>query len=190
MLDRGGDCFADLTIAPIFEESLYLSEALLLPVNENEDDLDAQLAVCARESGIEDPYRYLCPDAHDISTSMSTMSLQSEHRSSMSIHSRETQSTGFTSQPSRTSRDNTFVEQSQVLRTPPPLARASLSLDHYDSVMHRFRPGVRHRHSSSTYSAANSVLSSASSARKPAVRKHKRGSGLFSMFRKDSRCVV
>jgi hypothetical protein len=180
-----GDFFADLTTAPIFDDATYLSEALLLPVNENEDDLDTQLALSARESGIEDPYRFLCPDAHHISASMSTTSLQSEQRSSMSIHSRETQSTNFTSPTSRTSRDNHYVEQVPALQS-PPLTRASLSLD-YDCAMDRPRPNVRHSLSSSGFSAANSILSTTSSARKPSTRKHKRGSALFSVFRKELR---
>lgn len=189
MPESRGDFFADITTAPIFDDALYLSEALLLPVNENEDDLDIRLAVSAREAGIEDPYSILCPETANISTSMSTMSLQSEQRSSVSVHSRDTQSTSFTSQPSRTSRDHAYAEQTPARRTPPPLSRGSLSLDHYDIVMDRFRPNVRHRHSSSAFSASNSILSNASSSRKPATRKHKRGSGLFSMFRKESRYV-
>lgn len=186
MLAPEGDCVAGLTTAPVFDDAVYLSEALLLPVNENEDDLDSQLAVSARESGIDDPYRYLCPDIHDISTSMSTVSLYSEQRSSMSIDSRDT---GFSSQPSRTSRENPRMEPSPVLRKARPLPRASLSLDHYDTVVEKHRPNVRHRHSSSTFSAANSVLSNSLPPRKSTGRKYKRGSGLFSMFRKDPRCV-
>jgi hypothetical protein len=173
------------TTAPIFDDAVYHSEALLLPVTENEDDLDSQLALAARESGVEDPYRILSPDAHLISTSMSMTSLHSEQRSSMSIHSRETQSTSFTSPTSRTSRDHPYLDQPPVLRSPPSLARASLSQDH-DSAPDYFLPSIRHRHSSSGFSAANSILSTTSSARKP---KHKRGSGLFSIFRRDSRCV-
>ncbi|KAF2681300.1 hypothetical protein K458DRAFT_392090 [Lentithecium fluviatile CBS 122367] len=185
MSGPGDDVLADLTTAPIFDDAVYLSEALLLPVNESEDDLDAQLAMSARESGIEDPYRILCPDVHNLSTSLSTTSLQSEQRSSVSIHSRETHSTTFTSPTSRNSRDNAFTEQLPALRSPPSLARASMSLDH-DSAGDRFPPGVRHRHSSSGYSAANSVLSTTSSARTPSTRKHMRASALFSLFRKDS----
>lgn len=185
MAGSGGDYFAELTTAPIFDDAIYHAEALLLPVNENEDDLDTQLAMSARESGIEDPYRILCPDVHLISTSMSMISLQSEERSSMSIHSRETQSTNVTSPTSRASRDNFYMDQPPVLRSPPSLPRASLSPE-YNATIGAFLPGIRHRHSSSGYSAADSLLST-SSARKSSSRKHKRGSGLFSMFRKESR---
>ncbi|KAJ4286074.1 hypothetical protein N0V90_013423 [Kalmusia sp. IMI 367209] len=133
MTDVGGDCFAGLTTAPIFDDALYLAQALLLPPSENEEDLETKLTAAARESGIEDPDLFLViPDVVDISTSLSTMSLQSEQRSSMSIHSRETQSTAFTSLPSRTSRDN--PDQSPISRMPPPLVRASLSLDRNDAV--------------------------------------------------------
>jgi hypothetical protein len=47
--------------APIFDDAVYLSEALGLPVNQNEDDVDAELALLARESGIHDPYRFIAP---------------------------------------------------------------------------------------------------------------------------------
>lgn len=191
MPDGGSDYLADLTTAPIFDDAVYLSEALNLSESQNEDDLDTQLALSARESGIEDPYRFLCPDAHDISTAVSTMTISSEHRSSMSIHSRETQSTGATSHPSRTSKDNPYMEGPLTLRT-PPLTRVSLSSDdYYDAMMSRLRPNARHRTSSSTVSGANSIFSNSSSFLQPTPRKQKRASGLglFSMFRKDSRCV-
>ena len=188
MAGLGGDFFADLTTAPIFDDAVYQAEALLLPVNENEDDLDTQLALAARESGIEDPYRFLCPGTHLIPSSMSISSLQSEQRSSMSIHSRETQSTNFTSPTSRTSRDHPDMDQPPVLRSPLSLAPAS-PLQDQDPGTEHFLPSIRHRHSSSGFSAANSILSTTSSARKPSTRKHKRGSGLFSMFRKDSKWV-
>jgi hypothetical protein len=48
-----------LSTAPIFDDAVYLSEALGLPVNQSEDDLDAELALLARESGIQDPYRFI-----------------------------------------------------------------------------------------------------------------------------------
>ncbi|KAF2795512.1 hypothetical protein K505DRAFT_273099 [Melanomma pulvis-pyrius CBS 109.77] len=191
MSEPGGDYLADLSTAPIFHDAIYLSEALGLPEGQDEDSVDAHLAMSARESGIEDPYRLLCPDLHDISTSLSTMTVASDLRSSMSIHSRETQSTGITSHPSRTSKDNGYMESTLILRTLPPPSpmRGSTSFECYDTVLDRFRPSARHRPSSSTYSAsrANSALSSAPSALpKPIPRKHKRASSLFSMFRKDS----
>jgi hypothetical protein len=189
MAEPGGDFLAELTTAPIFDDAVYLAEALQLPVNEDEDDLDTELAMSARESGIEDPYRILYPDAHLISPSMSMISLRSEHRNSPSIHSRETQSTNFTSPTSRASRDEFYKEQPPVLRTPPLLSRASLSVDQPATIGHTL-PGIRHRHSSSaSRSSAPESLSAPSSARKPSTRKHKRGSALFSMFRKDARWV-
>jgi hypothetical protein len=191
MPDAGGDYLVDLTSAPIFEDDVYNSEVLALPAGQNEDDVDSQLAVSARESGIEDPYRILCPGVHDVSIAMSTMSVSSEHRSSMSIHSRETQSTGFTSHPSRTSKDTPYMEGSTVPRTLPVAPGVVSADDYYDTMMRRFRPSYQQRTSSSTASGAHSVTSNASTSRKPTTRKQKRASGLglFSMFRKDSRCV-
>lgn len=198
MPEPGGLALADLGTALIFDDHIYLTEALHLPTQSTDDDVDSLLALQAREAGIEDPYRFLCPDVNDVSTAMSTVTLSSEQRSSMSIHSRETQSTAWTSQPSRTSRDHPYadapISASPILRSPqpPPFARASLSLDSYDSVMDRFRPAsVRHRDSSSTFSVTNSVRSTGSSSLpKLTPRKHKRASQLFAMFRRDSRCVL
>ncbi|KAF2653573.1 hypothetical protein K491DRAFT_780242 [Lophiostoma macrostomum CBS 122681] len=188
MPDEGGDYLVDLTSAPIFEEALWLSEALHLVSTQTEDDLDSQLAVSARESGIEDPYRILCPGVHDVSTALSTMTVSSEHRSSMSIHSRESQSTGFTSHPSRTSKDSPYVEGSTVPRTSPTAPGTLSADDYYDTMMRRFRPSYQQRTSASSTSGVHSVVSNVSSSRKPNTRKQKRatGLGLFSMFRKDS----
>lgn len=182
---------AYLTTAPIFEDAIYLSEALGLPEGQNEDDVEAHLSMSARESGIEDPYRFFCPELHDISTSMAA----SESRSTLSIHSRETQSTGITSHPSRTSKDNPYMESTSALHTPStPMtsilsSRRSNSFDCYDTVLDRLRPSARHRHSSSnprTHSAFSSAaLSSSSALPKPTPQKIKRKSGLFSMFRRD-----
>jgi hypothetical protein len=190
----GGGYLAYLTTAPIFEDAIYLSEALDLPEGQNEDDLEAHLSISARESGIEDPYRFLCPELHDISTSTAA----SGSRSTMSIHSRETQSTGITSHPSRTSKDNPYRESTSALHTPsipttPTISsRGSTSFDCYDTVLDRLRPSARHRHSSSqfsnprTHSAFSSATRSSSYALpKPTPPKIKRKSGLFSMFRKD-----
>ncbi|KAH7127132.1 hypothetical protein B0J11DRAFT_295742 [Dendryphion nanum] len=181
-----GDYLVNLTSAPIFDNALYHSEALNLPDGQNEDDLNAQLALLACESGIEDPYRYLTPETPNLSTAMSMITLCSEERSSVSIHSRETQSTGMTSHPSRTSKDHTDGEHLPV-QQPPPTARKSSLVDDYGSVMDRTRPSVRHMHSSSTASHTTSLVSNASSLLNPPAQKHKRASGLFSLFRKDSR---
>jgi hypothetical protein len=191
MSDPTADYLADLTTAPIFDDAIFVSEALKLPHGQDEDDLDARLAVSARESGIENPYRFLCPDAIDISTAMSTMTVSTGHRSSLSVHSRETWSTGVTSHQSRTSRDTPYVETSPVVRMPPPPRPSLSSEDYYEAMIRRFRPNVRHRPSSSTVSGATCVLSTPSSPPLPTPRKQKRASGLslFSMFRKDSRWV-
>ncbi|KAF2867292.1 hypothetical protein BDV95DRAFT_611140 [Massariosphaeria phaeospora] len=188
MSDTRSALFTELTTEPIFDDGVFLREALDCLDCQNEDEFDAQLAVAARESGIEDPYRFLYPDVHGVSIAFSAVSISTEPRSSMSIHSGETQSTGFTSQPSRrTSRDLSSNPYVDGQRAPPSSARASLSLENYDSVMDRFRPPMRQNHSSATFTGANSgVSSTASSMSKPSQRKHKRPSGLFSMFRRDS----
>ncbi|KAF2738489.1 hypothetical protein EJ04DRAFT_459524 [Polyplosphaeria fusca] len=174
---------AHLTSAPIFDHVVYQCEGLGLPPGQHEDVLDEQLAVAARACGIDDPDSYLYPDARTMSTAFSTLTFDSERASSMSIHSRETQSTGITSDPSRTSKDNPYVEQpSSVPR--PPLHSTGLPSSDYDSVMARFRPHIGHRHSSSNSSYTNSLLSATSSLSKPVAKK--RSAGLFSMFRRDS----
>lgn len=175
-----------LSTAPIFDDAIYLSEALNLPVNQNEDNLDAELALSARESGIQDPYRFLCPP-QDISRALSTLTMDSDHRSSMSIHSQETQSTSFTSAPSRTSRDQIYsTERSLAQRALPKFARTSVSVGDYDHAMESPAPSIQQRHSISTPSVAQSALFSSSSLQTHPPRR-KRGSGLFAMFRKDSR---
>ncbi|ORY19863.1 hypothetical protein BCR34DRAFT_620849 [Clohesyomyces aquaticus] len=182
--------FEDLTTTPIFEDAVYQAEALGLLPNEDEEMLDEQLAMSALESGIEDPYRYLSPEVQGLWTAVSALTVASEPRSSISVHSRESQSTGMTSHPSRTSKDNPAHEPPPALTAPRPTPRPSLSLEYYDTVMDRFRPGVRHRHSSSDASAADSLVSTTSSLQVPSKSaskgKHKRANGLFSMFRKDS----
>ena len=189
MRENTGDDHVALTTAPIFDDAVYLSEALHLPVNQNEDDLDAELALLARESGIQDPYRFLCP-VQDVSRALSTLTVDSDHRSSMSIHSQETQSTSFTSAPSRTSRDQIYSsDRSSAPRVPPKLARASLSVENYGSVIAGQVPDIQPRHSTSTLSVAPSVLSSSSSQQSHAPRR-KRGSGIFAMFRRDSRYMT
>jgi hypothetical protein len=118
-----------LSTAPIFDDTVYLSEALGLPIGQTEDDVDAELALLATESGIQDPYLFLCPP-QDISRALSTVTLDSDHRSSLSIHSQETQSTSFTSAPSRTSKDQAnHIERLPVMRTPPRVARASPTVE-------------------------------------------------------------
>lgn len=184
---------AALAAAPIFDDSVYLSEALGLPVHQTEDDVDAELLLLARESGVQDPYRFLSPP-HYISRAISTMTVDSEPRSSMSLHSQETQSTSLTSAPSRTSRDHLYTERSPARRAPPPLTRTSLSADRHTIALDTSTPKMEPSHSTSTLSGPLSALSSSSSLQEqqqqqPPQRK-KRASNLFSMFRKDSRYLL
>ncbi|KAF2030292.1 hypothetical protein EK21DRAFT_112013 [Setomelanomma holmii] len=172
-----------LTTATIFDDTVYWTEALALAVNQNENDVDAALALLAQESGIDDPYRYLCPP-QDISRALSTMTLDSDHRSSMSVHSQETQSTGFTSAPSRTSKDQVASERLPAQRVLPKVAPMSPTVEHHDPPMDGPLASIQQRQSSSTLSVAQSVFSGSSSSSGPAPRK-KRAS-LFGMFRKDS----
>jgi hypothetical protein len=184
MPDHIWDLPVALGTAPIFDDAVYLSEALGLSINQNEDDLDADLALLARESGIHDPYRFVSPP-QSISRAISTMTLDSDTRSSRSIHSQETQSTSFTSAPSRTSRDQLFPsERPSAKRTPLKLARAPPSVENYEQPLGRPVSGMTSRQSS-TLSIAPPVVSSSSS--QQAQRRKKRGSAIFSMFRRDSR---
>ncbi|KAH7078269.1 hypothetical protein FB567DRAFT_131381 [Paraphoma chrysanthemicola] len=178
------DDHGTLTTATIFDDAVYWAEALALASDVNENDVDAALALLAQESGIEDPYRYLCPP-QDISRALSTMTLDSDHRSSMSIHSQETQSTSFTSAPSRTSRDQSLAsERLPSHRAPPKTAHMSPTIEQDDAPMNSSSPGTKQDPSTSTVSLTRSVPSSSSSSSSPAPRK-KRAS-LFGMFRKDS----
>lgn len=165
----------------IFDNATYLREALGLPVNQSEDDIDAQLVLLAKESGIEDPYRFLCP-VQEVSRALSTTTVGSAHSSSLSIHSHQTQSTGVTD-PSRTSREQPHVKRLPPQQTTPTLARASVALD---STMDYFPANFRQRHSTaSTFSAAHSMSSSASSLQKTSTRRKR--TSFLSMFRRDSR---
>ncbi|XPS71484.1 hypothetical protein M3J09_003670 [Ascochyta lentis] len=169
-----------LTTMHIFDDATYTREALGLPVNQSEDDIDAQLVLLARESGIEDPYRFLCP-AHEIPRALSTTTVGSAHSSSLSVHSHQTQSTGFTD-PSRTSREQPCVKRLPPQQTTPTLTRASVALD---STMDYFPANFQQRHSTaSTFSAAHSLSSSASSLQKTSTRRKR--SSFLSMFRRDS----
>lgn len=174
-----------LTTTTIFDDAIYYAEALRLPVAQNEDDADAELALLAAESGIEDPYRYLYAPK-DISRALSTATLDSDLRSSASIHSQETQSTSFTSPPSRTSRDQARnSERLSSMRGPPTPARASPTIEHHDPSDDPAHSNFPARASSSTLSVSKSLLSDSSSSSIPLPRR-KRASGLFGMFRKTS----
>lgn len=189
MTDQTRDEQGTLRTATIFDEAIYLSEALNLPVNQNEEDVDAELALLARESGIQDPYRYLPP--REISRALSTVTLDSDHRSSMSIHSQETRSTSFTSAPSRTSRDQLYNSEWHPIQRPTPRpARASDSIDGHDAAATVTPTFVHPNFSDSSPSIAPSVVSDHSSASSstPAPRR-KRGS-IFGVFRKNSRYLT
>jgi hypothetical protein len=172
-----------LSIMHIFDDAAYLRDALRLPVTQTEDDIDLQLVMLARESGIEDPYHFLCP-VRGISRALSTTTTGSAQSSSLSVHSHQTQSTGVTD-PSRTSREQPYAKRQpppQQQTTPTP-ARASIAMG---STMDYFPPEFKHRHSSaSAVSAPPSMSSNASSLQKTGLRK-KRASFL-SMFRRNSR---
>lgn len=170
-----------LTTMHIFDDAAYLRDALGLPVNQSEDDIDVQLVMLARDSGIEDPYRFLCPVRH-ISRALSTTTIGSAHSSLLSVHSHQTQSTGFTD-PSRTSREQPHVKRQPPQQTTPTVARASIALD---STMDYFPANFKQRHSTaSAFSTVPSMSSSASSLQKTSTRR-KRASFL-SMFRRNSR---
>jgi hypothetical protein len=177
MPTQQSDDHGALTTAVIFDDVVYCLEALNLPASQTEDDYDAELALLARESGIQDPYQFLCSPP-DLSRALATMTPDSDHRSSISVHSQETQSTSITSAPSRTSRD----------RTPPKLARVAPVVETHDHSIDQSPLGVKQRLSSSAWSVSHSVLSDSSASSTPA-RRRKRGSGLFGIFRKDSRYV-
>jgi hypothetical protein len=188
-----------LGTSAIFDDAVYLYEALDLPVNQTEDDLDAELALLARESGIQDPYRFLgLPQ--DVSRALSTLTLDSDQGSSLSVHSQETQSTGFTSAPSRTSRDHVHSGERPAGQRMPPrnalaaratdcngmLATSPVETDICEQIPGSASPEDKGRNSASNLSVAQSMLSSSSSVASLAPRK-KRASGLFGMFRRDPR---
>ena len=178
-----------LGTATIFDDAVYCSEALRLSVNQTENDIDADLVLLAQEHGIEDPYRYLCRP-QDITRALSTATLDdSDNRSSLSVHSQETQSTSFTSAPSRTSRDQVCSSDRPPAQRNPPkqpriarTAAQSGSANDAPAVNDSARPSV------STASSSKSVAS-ISSSKADTVWRRKRASSLFGLFRKDSMCV-
>ena len=188
MPSSGVDEFADLSSSLLFDDAMYRREALGLPVNQTEDELDERIAVEARESGIEDSYRYFTPELQDLSTAISTLTVSSAYRSSMSIHSRESHSTGFTSDPSRNSKDQHLDNLSAPRLQPPP--RTSLCLENYDSLLEKFRPTMRHSRSSSTASTAGSTSLSSTPNIPGTSIKRKRGPSLLSMFRREPQYVI
>ncbi|KAF2747466.1 hypothetical protein M011DRAFT_44514 [Sporormia fimetaria CBS 119925] len=176
------DLLTDLTTAPIFEDAVFLSEALQHPECQTEEDLDAQLAALAQTAGIEDPYRFLSPTTQAFAQEESSTTIDSDPRSSTSLYSRETHSPALTS---RTSKDFPQRDTSPAQRTPQLSGRSSLAYeDCYDTMMKRFRINARDRPSSfaSDVVSADSGSSSVSCSRKP----KRGGSGFFSIFRSSS----
>lgn len=177
---------ATLSTATLFDDAVYFSEALNLPLNQNEEDLWNELTMRAREAGIEDPYRFLCaPAAQNISSAISSTSTgNSEHTSSASIRSQETQCTGVTStsRASRASRDQAYYSEPQsAQRTPAKLAQNSLSVDNVGAVFVSL--SFRQRHSTSSVPRSRPLIPAP---RRSSMR-HQRTLGLFAMFRKGSR---
>lgn len=184
MADRIWDQPALLTTAPIFDDAVYSSEALGLPVNQSEDDLDAELVLQARQSGIHDPYRFV-PSPAVVSRAMSTMTLDSDQTSSKSMHSQETQSTGFTA-PSHASRDHVYsTDYMSAKRAPPFLAHVSPAPENDQQPVERTECFLRSARSSDL-SNRSSVASNLSSSQPEQSRK-KRSSALFSMLRKEAK---
>jgi hypothetical protein len=180
------DSHGALSTATIFDNAVYCSEALCFAVDEAEENVEAELLVVAAENGIEDPARFLCPP-HNVSRALSTVTLDSDRRSSVSIHSQDTQSTSFTSAPSRTSRDQTHQsDRLPAMRSPPKPARTSTVVENRGTATEVSPVKVEPRSSSSTLSVSQSVVSDSSSQSTPVPRR-KRASGFFGMFRKTSR---
>jgi hypothetical protein len=186
MPDPQMDDTGALSTATIFDDAVYYSEALGLAGDETEAKLDDELVMVATERGIEDPVRFLSAP-HDISRALSTVTLDSDRRSSVSIHSQETQSTSFTSAHSRTSRDQSIqTERLPAMRTPPKPARTSPVVEHRSPVVDVSPTRLEPRLSSPASFASQSVLSDSDSQVTPVPRR-KRASGFFGMFRKTSR---
>lgn len=166
------------TTALIFDDGVYFAEALALPASQNEDEVDAELAVLAAERGIQHSYQFLCPPQY-LARALSTMTTDSDHRSSRSLHSLETESTGCNSAPSRLSREQLFSKQwLPVRRAPPERKRASQPVQVYT-------PTTGSVHTKPIVSVATSALSSSSPVQPPPPRR-RRASVLFSLFRKEA----
>jgi len=166
------------TTALIFDDGVYIAEALALPATHNEDDVDAELAVLAAERGIQHSYQFLCPPQY-LLRALSTMTADSDDRSSRSLHSQETESTSLTSAPSRTSRDQLFSKQWLPLRRAPPERKRP------SPPLHASTPTAIPGHAKPTPSVVTSALPNSSSLQQPPPRR-RRASNLFSRFRKDA----
>ncbi|KAH4298871.1 hypothetical protein HBH64_017560 [Parastagonospora nodorum] len=175
------DDHGPLPTAAIFDDAVYCAEALQLPADQTEDSVDRELALLAEESGIQEPCNFLYVP-HDISRALSTVTLDTDTRSSISVRSQETQSTSFTSAPSRTSKDQVQnSERMPVMRSPPQHARASPMVEQPDLLLDTSPTAITPRFSSSNLSVSKSVLSDSSSSSNPNQRKKRAGLlGLFS----------
>ncbi|CAE7207536.1 hypothetical protein PTNB73_07508 [Pyrenophora teres f. teres] len=184
MPDQQWDPSVALSTAPIFDDAVYLAEALHLPVNETEDQLDADLVLLASESGIADPDRFV-PAPKTIARATSSMTLDSDERSSKSIHSHETQSTSLTSAPSRTSRDHLCPSDrlsAKMLTRSLSRSRPARPVEKHQQATPCPGPGIGP-------AADPSAVSLSASQRQPRPRK-KRSSAIFNIFRKDTRYAV
>ncbi|KAF2488879.1 hypothetical protein BU16DRAFT_553641 [Lophium mytilinum] len=172
---------SDFLTATLFDDAIYQREVLSLPECKNEDELDQEILEEARQLGIT-VTQDLAPDLHDISTALSTFTVSSERRSSMSVRSHESHSTGFTSDPSRNSKDQCADNHPASPSFPPP--RSSISIENRGFSVDVPRPTMRHAQSSSTTSKAGSARSLLLVSERPGL-KRRRGSSLLSMFRRE-----
>ncbi|KAJ9641424.1 hypothetical protein H2199_005394 [Coniosporium tulheliwenetii] len=172
---------ADISSAKlIFDERLYEQEVLGLREEQTEEKLQEEIAAEARRLGIEP---YLLHGVANISKPASTVTISSEHRSSLSLDSRGSHSTELTSDPSRSSKDQNdrppSLTNSQRQRPWAPDAK--------EEDVRASRPTVRYSYSYSepqTASESTFSLSSALSGRSLSA-KRKRGTSILSMFRKQ-----
>ncbi|EON66275.1 hypothetical protein W97_05668 [Coniosporium apollinis CBS 100218] len=173
---------ADISSAKlIFDDRLYEQEVLGLKEGQTEEKLQDEIAAEARQLGIEP---YLLHGVAHTSKPASTVTISSEHRSSVSLESRGSHSTEFTSDPSRSSKDQAdrppSFTNSQRQRPWAPDAKE-------EDARTSSRPTVRYSYSYSepqTASESTFSLSSALSGRSLST-KRKRGTSILSMFRKQ-----
>ncbi|KAL5117764.1 hypothetical protein ACEQ8H_004374 [Pleosporales sp. CAS-2024a] len=148
---------AALTAATIWDDAVYCAQALLLSADQTEDGMESELVLLAEERRVQEPWKFLSISRH-VERALSTVTIDSDPRSSASLHSHDTQSTSLTSAPSRTSRDpihNTDRFPAMPSTTPPVRLSA--------------------RPSSSTLSVSQSALSDSSSSSHPAPRRRRSG---------------
>lgn len=112
------------------DDTTYATQVLLLEAGQTEDSLEAQYVQQAQELGVEEPSKPFI-EAPPKSISVNTLStVSSGERRSASISSRNSYSTGLTSNVSRSSREFQFARPSRFLnRRKSP---ASSSVRDYD----------------------------------------------------------